>query len=230
MGKSGGKVPPVNTGQLANIMQQQVNLANEEFQYGKGRTERYTDPVLNEFARILGFGPSAAPATGTGGAQGLDVTQTTPFSSILSSSMMQLPVQATQQSYDAMVRQIKDQVPPGPQQNALLADAQNKRMQGLGTGAYGLVNNMLNSLTGQANQWSTGAGLANQGLSGAASTAGTIAQIQQQNQQLQLAAQQSGNQMLGGIFQSIGTLGGFALGGWAGSPSGSSAITGMLGL
>lgn len=177
--------------------------------------------------------PPATPATAPGG-----TTQAgSPFTSILSSSMMQLPIWATQQQYDAAKKNIMNTLPPGPQQAAAIANLQNQRMQGLGTQAYGMVNNMLSSLLGQGGAWQTGAQAAQTGLSGAASTtmgaagiAGNIAQIQQQNQQLQMMAQQQGNQMLGGIFSSIGQLAGYGLGQYAGSASGSAAITSMLAL
>ena len=253
MSKGGGSVPSIQVPwqttqamnqamqQEANIAQQQqqlaqqsLNFGKELFQYGKGRTEEYADPILNQFLKMVSGTPDAS-----------GVNQ---FTNVLSSNMMQLPVWATQQQYDTAKKQLLDQTQPGPQQQALLANLQNQRMQNLGTQAYGRVDQMLNALLGQSGQvWQgaqaaqTGYGQAGGMLGQAAGTYGQQAgiagqlggmqmQAQQMNQQLQLMAQQSGNQMLGGIFNSIGQLGGYALGQYAGSPGGSAAITGMLGL
>ena len=217
MSKGGGKV---DTSNLENIMRQQVKLANEEFQYGMGRTQKYTDPVLNDFLKILGFGggtTAPTPVTATGGAQGLSTTSTAPFTDILSSSMMQLPVWSSQQSLDAAKKQITENMPPGPQQSAALADLENKRMQNLGTQAYGMVGNMINSLTGQGQAWVQGGQLAQSSLFSAGQIASTITSLQTQ-------AQQQNNLALSGIFGAIGSLGGFAIGTALGGPAG-----GMLG-
>lgn len=240
----GGSVPSVKVPwqmnqayqQMASAAQQEQQIAQDALQfgkqmfaYGKQRTEEFADPTLKEFNRLLGFGPGG---------------QKSGFTDVLGSSMMQLPVWATQQQYDATRKQIQQNVPPGPQQSALLAQASNQRMQNLGTQAYSRVDQMLNALLGQSGQVWQGAQAAQQGFGQALQGYGQsvsafgqmgnigaqVAQLQQQNQQLQLMAQQQGNQLLGQVFGQIGTMAGYGLGQWAGSPSGSAAITSVLGL
>lgn len=213
------------------IARQALDFGKQMFAYGKQRTEEFADPVLNEFLKIVGAGKGQ----GAGTAQ---------FTNVLSSNLMQLPVWATQQQHDAAKKQIQQNVPPGPQQSTLLAQLDSQRMQSLGTQAYSRVDQMLNALLQErgsvwqgANAAQTGFGQALQGYGQSTQAFGqqaaignTAAQIAQQNQQLQLMAQQQGNQMLGGIFQTIGQLGGYALGQYAGSSGGSEAITSALGL
>lgn len=82
MGKDSGKV---DTSGMTSAMQgeqsiskQEMDLANQMYQYGVARTAKYADPVLNEFQRIMGFGGTAAPTpaatyapgTASGGAGG----------------------------------------------------------------------------------------------------------------------------------------------------------------
>ena len=242
----GGGVPSVQVpwqmtqaiGKENDIAQQQIDLGNQIYQYGKQRTAKYADPVLNEFLRIMGVGSPTGvpgPTTATGGAAGLDTTKSAAFTGPLSSSLYQLPVWQTGQALNATEKQIKNTVPAGPQQAGLITQAQNQRSQNLGAGAYSNVNSMLQSLLGQGNAVWQGAQAAQTGLAGAASTtgaagslAGNIASIQEQNQALQIQAQQSGNSLLGGIFGSIGSLAGFGVGSFAGSKAGSEAIAGLF--
>lgn len=63
MGGKGGEID--TSGMTAamqgqqKISQQEMDLANQMFSYGVGRTRTYADPLLNEFARIMGYGPTA---------------------------------------------------------------------------------------------------------------------------------------------------------------------------
>ena len=190
---------------LGNIAQQEQRFGEELFQYGKGRTKKYWDPVLNQALAMV----TGQPGTGD-------------FASPLNMAMTQYPLFASQQQLNATEKQIKDQTPPGPQQSALLANARNQQMQSVTSGAYQNVNNMINALSGQSNAVWQGAQGAQTGFGQAAGAygqqaqiGGQVSQIQQQNQQLQLMAQQSGNQLLGGIFGAIGQLGGAAIGAFA---------------
>lgn len=187
----------------AQVAQQAMQMAQEQWKMGKERTAKYADPILNQMFGTL--------ATSTGGAN--------EFTNLVNTSMMQYPVWATGQQYDAARKQIMDQVPPGPQQTALLSNLSNQRMQGLGSQAYSQVSGMINSLLGQSGAWATGGGLATGSYGTAAGAAGQmgqiggqIANIQAMNQNLQLQAQQSGNQLLGSVFGTIGTLAGYGMG------------------
>ena len=69
MSKDSGKV---NTGlvgnQMAatnNVAQQELDLSKQALNYGINRTATYADPVLQEFQRIMGFGPQAQQTAGT---------------------------------------------------------------------------------------------------------------------------------------------------------------------
>lgn len=219
---------------IGNRLWTQANRLNDfgeqMLSYGMGRTAKYADPVLNEFLRIMGFG-----GTPVGGdAKNLGIGATSPVGGYVSpteSALFQNPAWQTQQSTDQAKQNILRNTKPGPQQTALLADADNKRSANLGTSAFSQVQGMLNSLLSMKDEAWKGAqmdlsamGGATSAFSGAASAFQGSGNLNQGIANMQSQAQQSGNSMLGGIFSTIGTLGGMVLGGPIGG-----ALGGMIG-
>jgi hypothetical protein len=214
----------------ADLLNQMANRAagfgEHMYDYGLARTEKYADPVLNEFTRIMGFGGSTGGPGGYGNVSPME------------SSLFQSPTWQTQQSTNQSKQNILRNTKPGAQQTALLAEADNQRSANLGTSAFGQVQNMLTALLSQGDQVWKGAqsaqtgysqaigayGGASSALSGAASAYNASGSQYGSIAQLQAEAQQSGNQMLGGIFSTIGTLAGTVLGGPIGG-----ALGGMIG-
>ena len=352
MSKDSGKV---DTGLVGNQMaatnavaQQQLALSQQALNYGIGRTAKYADPVLNEFQRIMGFGPQAQQTAGTqvpggwltglpsGGGQvqvgtaggqplyesggnfftqgagtpatgggtpsmyqdtksgqlyGADTPGITPIENWVSnadpryqlasgndllnlkavngsvpaanagigamvpwsgdtssvkwgsginfsttkptsnryvspteSGMMQLPVATAQAQAKQAKASILRSTKPGPQQTVLLAQVDNQTNQSLGQSAFSNVNNMLNSLLSTSGAAQTGFSQAGTLMSNAATTTAQAGTMATQLTQLQQQAAQSNNSMLSGIFSTIGTIGGFALGGPLGG-----ALGGALG-
>ncbi|MDC1444486.1 hypothetical protein N8192_00450, partial [bacterium] len=124
------------------------------------------------------------------------------------SSMMQLPVATAQAQAKQAKAQILRNTKPGPQQTALLAQVDNQTNQNLGQGAFSQVNNMLNALLNTSGAAQTGFSQAGTLQSAAAQTtqaagsmATTLANLQQQ-------AAQSNNSLLGGVFNTIGSIAG----------------------
>ena len=124
------------------------------------------------------------------------------------SSMMQLPVATAQAQAKQAKASILRSTKPGPQQTALLAQVDNQTNQNLGQGAFSQVNNMLNALLSTSGAAQTGFSQAGTLQSAAAQTtqaagsmATTLANLQQQ-------AAQSNNSLLGGVFNTIGSIAG----------------------
>lgn len=224
---------------IGNTLWTQANRMNDfgegMWQYGRGRTEKYADPVLNEFARIMGFG--GTPAGGDAKNLGIGASQPTGgYVSPTESALFQSPAWQTQQSTNQSKQNILRNTKAGsPQQAALLAEADNQRSANLGTSAFGQVQGMLTSLLSEKESAWKGAqmnlsamGGATSALGGAASAFSGSGQLSSNVAQLQAQAQQSGNANLGGIFSTIGTLGGMVLGGPIGGMVGN-AVGGMFG-
>lgn len=309
-GKGGGSI---DTSGMTSAMQaqtdiskQEMDLANRMFGYGVQRTGTYADPLLNEFARIMGYGPTAgsaqvpipsaapaapayAPGTAPGGAGGgmggysamanmfIDpntgqlyggdkVTQagpgaqmfanvptgegttTTPilvqpygqpaggaaqnlgigasvpwgggttgqavsppggrYVSPVESSLFQLPVATSQAQLNQTIQSIMRTVPPGPQQTAMINKARNDMNQNLGQQAFGTVTNMMNALLGTSGAAQAGMQQAAGAMGAASASQAAAGQMASTITNLQMQAQQANNQMLGGIFGTIGQLGG----------------------
>ena len=297
----GGKGGSVDTSGMTNAMNQetaiaskQMDLANQEFQYGTQRTAKYADPVLNEFMRIMGFGgaaatPAAASAPAAGGASGGagggtatpnmfttptgQVVSGTPYAagdanapssnifmqgssyyysdpatgnvqpltpvpqsgtrgpdgigaavpwgggttgattatggryvSPLESSMFQLPIATSQAQAKQAKASIMRNTPPGAQQTAMLTQVDNQMNQSLGQSAFGTVNNMLNALLGTSSAATTGMSQASTTMAQAGQTTAAAGSMASTIANLQAQAQASNNQMLGGIFSTIGGL------------------------
>lgn len=181
-------------------------------------------PGTTEWHKLQAMATGGA-GTATGAGAGTGAAGTTSgqrYVSPMESSMFQLPAWTTQQQTKQAKDAILRNVPPGPQQSALLAQVDQQRMQNLGTQAFGRVDQMLNALLGQGGAVWQGAQTAGSQMSAASATTAAAGQMASSIASLQAQAQASNNQMLGGIFSAIGTLGGLALGGMGG-------IGGLLG-
>jgi hypothetical protein len=243
MGSMGDRMMPYE-GKYWQLAQDQLDFGREQYAYGKARTEKYADPVLNEFARIMGFGgkgAGGAPAPVGGAANNLGIGASQPAGGYVSpteSALYQAPAWQTAQSTDQAKAGILRNTKPGPQQTALLADADNKRSANLGVNAFSQVQSMLTSLLGQGGEVWKGVTANQQGMTGSAGAlSGGIGalgaaggmysgqgQMNANIAQLQQQAKESNNSMLGSVFSAIGTIGGMVLGGPIGG-----AIGGMMG-
>ena len=223
---------------IGNTLWTQANKLNDFGQnmldYGMKRTAKYADPVLDEFSRIMGFG--GTPIGGSAQNLGIGASQPTGgYVSPTESALFQSPAWQTQQSTNQAKQNILRNTKPGAQQTALLAEADNSRSTNLGNSAFGQVQNMLTALLSQSGEAWKGAqmdlsamGGATTALGGAASAFSGSGQLNQGIANMQAQAQQSGNANLGGIFSTIGTLGGMVLGGPIGGAIGG-AIGGGVG-
>lgn len=124
------------------------------------------------------------------------------------SAMNQLPVATSQAQLNQTIQQIKRSTPPGPQQNALIAQARNQMNQQLGQNAFGQVNNMLNSLLATSGAAQAGMQQASGAMSAASASSAAAGNMATTIANLQAQAAQSNNSLLSGVFSTIGSLGG----------------------
>lgn len=198
MGKDAG----VDTGGMQNMALANTFLGANLADYGRKQTEKYSKPLMDEFMRILGFGDTWSEQKGWSTKDPNAKAYTSP----LASHLFQLPLWQGSQAADAAKRSIRDQVRPGMQQSAMLANVDRDRVTNAQTSAFQSVMGMLEPLLSTKSSWATGGQLGLQGFGQAGNMMSQIAQMEAE-------AAKSQNLGLASIFKTIGTIGGLALGG-----------------
>ncbi len=167
-----------------------------------------------------GGGTPGGGTSGPGGTPGTASTAPGGYISPMESQLFALPDWMSRQQLAQQQRNIRGMENLGPVGRSLqMANAGVQANQALAQNAYGTVNSMIQAALGQASMLNPSAAQAtfqsgaNASANLAAGLQGTIAGLQQQ------AAQQQ-NFGLSSIFQTIGTIGGLALGGGFGGLAG----------